>query len=75
MIEASARAVAAMAQGNGPGAPLLPSINQLRTVSAAVALAVCKAAADEGLAQVELSDPVQQVFAHMWRPNYAEVVL
>ena len=75
MIAASARAVAELAQDNTPGAPLLPSVNELRTVSAAVALAVCQAARDEGLAQVELTDPVQQVFAQMWRPTYAQVVL
>ena len=75
MILASAQAVADMAVGNIPGAPLLPAVNQLRTVSAAVALSVCQAAEREGLAQVELQDPVQQVFASMWRPEYAQVVL
>ncbi|GAB94157.1 malate dehydrogenase (oxaloacetate-decarboxylating) [Kineosphaera limosa] len=75
MIEASARAVADMAQDREPGAPLLPSVDQLRTVSAAVALAVCKAAAKEDLARVELTDPVQQVFAQMWQPTYAKIVL
>ena len=75
MILASAKAVADMAAVNVPGAPLLPAVNQLRTVSGAVALAVCEAAEREGLAQVELEDPVQQVFASMWRPEYAEVVV
>ena len=75
MIAASARAVAAMAQDRSLGAALLPSINRLREVSAAVALAVCRVAADEGLARVELRDPVQQVFESMWRPEYATVVI
>ena len=68
-------AVAAMAQDSSLGAALLPSINRLREVSAAVALAVCRVAADEGLARVELRDPVQQVFESMWRPEYATVVI
>ncbi len=75
MIDASARAVAALAQDPTPGAPLLPSVKELRTVSAAVALAVCAAAAREGLATAELQDPVQQVFKSMWKAEYAEVVL
>ena len=39
-------------------------------MSAAVAIAVAKAAAAEGLAQVQLEDPVQQVHDAMWRPEY-----
>jgi malate dehydrogenase (oxaloacetate-decarboxylating) len=39
-------------------------------VSAAVAVAVARAAADEGLAEVEPTDPIQQVHQAMWRPEY-----
>jgi malate dehydrogenase (oxaloacetate-decarboxylating) len=42
-------------------------------VSAAVGIAVAKAAAAEGLAEVELHDPVQQVHEAMWRPEYPRV--
>ena len=42
----------------------------LRTVSAAVAAVVATAAADEGLAQADLPDPIQQTHDAMWRdPN------
>ncbi len=70
MIAAAADAVAAMSNAITPGAPLLPPINDLRTVSAAVAVAVAKAAVDEGLAQVPVDNPIQQVHDAMWRPEY-----
>ena len=56
-----------------PGAALLPPMDDLRTVSAAVAIAVASAAADEGLAQVELPDLIQQVHDTMWRPVYPHI--
>ena len=70
MIAAAADAVAAMSNATRLGAPLLPPINDLRTVSAAVAVAVVKAAVDEGLAQVPVTNPIQQVHDAMWRPEY-----
>jgi malate dehydrogenase (oxaloacetate-decarboxylating) len=45
-------------------------VTDLRMVSAAVAIAVARAAEKEGLAQVPLDDPVQQVHQAMWRPQY-----
>ena len=56
-----------------PGSALLPPVDELRMVSAAVGIAVAGAAAAEGLAQVELHDPVQQVHEAMWRPEYPRV--
>ena len=73
MIAAAADAVAAMSNASTPGAPLLPPMNDLRTVSAAVAIAVAKAAVDEGLAQVPITNPIQQVHDAMWRPEYPKV--
>lgn len=70
MIAAAADAVAAMSNAGAPGAALLPPINDLRTVSAAVAIAVTQAAVDEGLAQVPIDNPIQQVHDAMWRPDY-----
>jgi len=49
---------------------LLPSVADLRAVSAAVAIAVASAAVEEGLAQQPLIDPVKQVHQAMWRPEY-----
>ena len=49
MIAAAADAVARMSDASQPGAPLLPPMTDLRTVSAAVAIAVATTAAEEGL--------------------------
>jgi malate dehydrogenase (oxaloacetate-decarboxylating) len=73
MIAAAAQAVAELSDVRRPGAALLPPVDDLRLVSAAVGIAVARAAAAEGLAEVELSDPVQQVHEAMWRPEYPHV--
>jgi malate dehydrogenase (oxaloacetate-decarboxylating) len=73
MIAAAADSVAAMSNATTRGAPLLPPINDLRTVSAAVAIAVAKAAVEEGLAQVPVTNPIQQVQDAMWRPRYPDI--
>jgi malate dehydrogenase (oxaloacetate-decarboxylating) len=70
MIAAAADAVARLSDATAPGAALLPPVEDLRTVSAAVAVAVAVAAQDEGLAQVTIDNPVQQVYQAMWRPEY-----
>jgi malate dehydrogenase (oxaloacetate-decarboxylating) len=75
MIAAAADAVASLSDATGVGAPLLPPVDNLRMVSAAVAVAVARAAADEGLADVELTDPIQQVHQTMWRPEYPKFEL
>jgi malate dehydrogenase (oxaloacetate-decarboxylating) len=70
MIMAAAEAVAGLAGDPAPGAPLLPTIDELRPVSAAVAVAVAVEAERQGLAQVPMHDPVKQVHDAMWRPEY-----
>jgi malate dehydrogenase (oxaloacetate-decarboxylating) len=70
MIAAAAQAVADLSYAGTLGDPLLPPMTDLRSVSAAVAAKVAAAAAEEGLARVELTDLVQQVHAAMWRPEY-----
>jgi malate dehydrogenase (oxaloacetate-decarboxylating) len=72
MITAAADAVAAFADPTGPGAALLPPVTDLRTVSAAVAIAVAQAAAEHGLAEQPLTDPVKQIHQAMWRPEYPQ---
>ena len=74
MIAASAQAVASLSQVHEPGQSLLPSINDLRRVSATVAIAVAKAAEEDGVAREPLTNPVQQVFEAMWMPSYPELV-
>jgi malate dehydrogenase (oxaloacetate-decarboxylating) len=73
MIAAAADAVAALSDATRPGAALLPPMTDLRRVSASVAVAVALAAADEGLAQVPIKDPIQQVHQGMWRPDYPQI--
>jgi malate dehydrogenase (oxaloacetate-decarboxylating) len=70
MITAAAEAVAGLSDATARGASLLPPVTDLRMVSAAVAIAVARAAEKEGLAQPPLDDPVQQVHQAMWRPQY-----
>jgi malate dehydrogenase (oxaloacetate-decarboxylating) len=75
MLEAAADAVAELSDAMTLGAALLPPVENLRLVSAAVGVAVAVAAEKEGLAQVELSSPVQQVHQAMWRPEYPQIEL
>ena len=70
MIAAAADAVASLADPTGPGGALLPPINDLRTVSAAVAIAVAQEADQHGLAEQPLTDPVKQIHRAMWSPEY-----
>ncbi|MDP9399059.1 MAG: NAD-dependent malic enzyme [Actinomycetota bacterium] len=73
MLAAAADAVADLSNASKPGAPLLPPVQELRLVSAGVGIAVARAAAAEGLAQVEVSDPIQQIHQAMWRAQYPQV--
>jgi malate dehydrogenase (oxaloacetate-decarboxylating) len=75
LLEAAADAVADLSNAMTPGAALLPPVESLRLVSAAVGIAVALAAEKEGLAQAELSSPVQQVHQAMWRPAYPRIEL
>ncbi|HNQ06151.1 MAG TPA: NAD-dependent malic enzyme [Tetrasphaera sp.] len=73
MIAAAAEALAGMVNAYRQGAPLLPTISALRTVSATVAVAVAQQAAAEGLARNPLTDPIQQIYERMWQPVYPEI--
>lgn len=76
MIIAAARAVASLTYDDKrPGASLLPAMDQLRLVSATVALAVVRSAQEDGVAELAIEDPVQAVVDAMWKPEYAKVVL
>jgi malate dehydrogenase (oxaloacetate-decarboxylating) len=70
MFRAAASAVSSMVTVRQPGASLLPHIDDLRSVSATVAVAVAEAAIQEGLAGVHFADIVQQVQDAMWQPQY-----
>jgi malate dehydrogenase (oxaloacetate-decarboxylating) len=70
MLMAAAKAVARLVDARLPGASLLPHVEDLRAVSATVAVEVAKVAAAEGLARASLTDIVQQVQDRMWQPRY-----
>jgi malate dehydrogenase (oxaloacetate-decarboxylating) len=58
--------------GLGLGA-IAARAKKISDVSATVAVAVAKQAAAEGLARVQLTDPVQQVRDAMWQPEYRPI--
>ena len=74
MFAAAASAVSSLVTVRQPGSSLLPHIDDLRSVSKTVAVAVAEAATDEGLARVEADDIVQQVNDAMWQPEYRRIV-
>jgi malate dehydrogenase (oxaloacetate-decarboxylating) len=73
MLAVAADALAGLCDASTLGAPLLPPVDNLRVVSAIIAVAVAKAAVAASLAQVELHDPIQQVYEAMWQPQYPRV--
>lgn len=75
MIGAAAQALASLVRVTQPGQSLLPALDDLRRVSATVAIAVAAAAKEEGVADAPLEDPIQQVFDAMWDPVYPELII
>jgi malate dehydrogenase (oxaloacetate-decarboxylating) len=73
MLAAAAHAVAGCARPELPGAPLLPTITEVRGVTVAVAVQVAKAAQADGVAQVRTDDWDAAVAAAMWEPVYPAV--
>jgi malate dehydrogenase (oxaloacetate-decarboxylating) len=73
MLAAAASAVSSLVTVRQPGASLLPHIDDLRSVSLTVAVAVAETAEGEGLARVKLGDVVQQVQDAMWQPEYRRI--
>jgi malate dehydrogenase (oxaloacetate-decarboxylating) len=70
MLQAAARAVVHQANPTNPGDSLLPDVQNLRDISAAVAEAVYHAAVDDGVATTTHDDVRQAVLDTMWRPKY-----
>jgi malate dehydrogenase (oxaloacetate-decarboxylating) len=73
LIAAAADAVATLSDATRPGTSLLPPVRDLRPVSAAVAIEVVRVADAEGLAQVPIDNPIQQVHDTMWRYEYPRI--
>ena len=70
MLQAAAKAIVRQASPANPGDSLLPDIQNLRDISAAVAEAVYRAAVEDGVATREHDDVRQAVHDAMWRPVY-----
>lgn len=70
MFAAGAKALAGAVSSHVKGASLLPDLENLRAVSQVVAVGVVRQAMAEGLAQVDVPDPVQAVWEAMWQPEY-----
>jgi malate dehydrogenase (oxaloacetate-decarboxylating) len=70
MLQAAARAVVHQANPTNPGDSLLPDVQNLRDISAAVAEAVYHAAVDDGVATTTHENVRQAVLDTMWLPVY-----
>jgi malate dehydrogenase (oxaloacetate-decarboxylating) len=75
MLLAASEAIAALVDASRPGAGLLPEVENLRPVSASVAVAVAGRAIEDGVAQADLPDPVQAVQDAMWQATYPRLEL
>jgi malate dehydrogenase (oxaloacetate-decarboxylating) len=73
MFAAAASAVSSLVTVRQPGASLLPHIDDLRSVSVTVAVAVAETADAEGLAGIKFGDIVEQVQDAMWQPEYRRI--
>jgi len=74
MLLAAAHAVAEQVDATALGAPLLPLVDNLRATSLAVATAVARAAAADGVATSDLGDDLEgRVARAMWSPEYRAV--
>lgn len=70
MLLAAAEAVASQVDVSRPGASLLPPVSNLRASSATVAVAVARAAAEDGVATKSHGNLIQAVHDAMWQPVY-----
>lgn len=74
MLAAAAEAISAQVDVTIEGAPLLPEIDALHSTSAAVALAVARAALEDGVARWALPEPAEAAIeAAMWKPEYRPI--
>ncbi len=73
MFTAAADAVAHAVDSSALGASLLPHVRDLQSVSFAVAVAVAKAAVEDGVARYSPEDVEDAVRNAMWHPVYREI--
>jgi malate dehydrogenase (oxaloacetate-decarboxylating) len=70
MLQAAAKAIVQQANPTNPGDSLLPDVQNLRAISAAVAESVYHAAVEDGVATKTHDNVAQAVRDTMWRPEY-----
>ncbi len=70
MLSAAAKAVASKTDPTGPGAAVLPDMENLQEISTAVAAAVYHAAVKDGVATKSHENLVQAILNTMWIPEY-----
>jgi malate dehydrogenase (oxaloacetate-decarboxylating) len=70
MLLGASEAIAGLVDVSRSLARLLPEVENLRAVSATVAVAVARRAAEDRVAQADLPDPVQAVQDMMWQATY-----
>jgi malate dehydrogenase (oxaloacetate-decarboxylating) len=70
MLQAAAKAIVRQANPTNPGDSLLPDMQNLATISTAVAEAVYHAAVEDGAATKTHDDVAQTVHDTMWHPAY-----
>jgi malate dehydrogenase (oxaloacetate-decarboxylating) len=70
MLDAAAKAVARQADPSQPGSSVLPDVDNLRAVSAAVGEGVYHAAVEDGVATKPRDNVVQAILDTMWVPEY-----
>lgn len=74
MLAAAAHAVSELVDTSAPGAPLLPEVEAMRETSVAVAAAVARAAAADGVAGTSLDGDLRsRIRGLMWEPVYRPV--
>jgi malate dehydrogenase (oxaloacetate-decarboxylating) len=73
MLQAAAAAVAEQVDTSRPGAPLLPGVQNLRTLSAQVADAVIRAAVADKVATFNPTSLTRAVHNAMWIPDYPDI--
>jgi malate dehydrogenase (oxaloacetate-decarboxylating) len=75
MLSAAAHAVAELTDTSALGAGLLPPVEKLRETSVAVAVAVARAAWEDGVARADAPpDLIRRVREVMWQPVYRPII-
>lgn len=71
LLWAASQALSRYSQNNDPSDPILPKLTESKKIRRQIALAVAKAAREEGLAQVDPALDLEHIIDNMtWEPRY-----